>query len=120
EPRARFRRILSSPKRKRRCACGPRDREFHRDARQDRVQNISREKEARSLARSRIARNLSAALHDGDVYSHSLRASRASRKTTRPCHLHDTANTRGVDVDTAITIYHRLTNYLALAPASDI
>ena len=40
----RIRRILSSPKRKRRRACRSRDRQFRRDARQDRVENISRER----------------------------------------------------------------------------
>ena len=49
---------------------------FHRDARQDRVENISREEEARSPARGFAPRRVSAALHHGHVHAHPLRGSR--------------------------------------------
>src|SRR6266513_5415718 len=75
ESRARIRRILSSAKRKCRCACRSCGREFHRDARQDRVEDISREEEIGSYARSRAARNISAALHNGYFYKNALRES---------------------------------------------
>ena len=45
---------------------------FHRDARQNGFENISREEETRSPARSSAARHLSAALHDGDVHPDSV------------------------------------------------
>ena len=70
-----FAEYFSPPKRKRRRAGRSCDREFHRDARQDRVENISREKETRSRAGSRAARNISAALHDGHFHKNALRKS---------------------------------------------
>src|SRR6476620_3642201 len=70
-----MRRILSSPKRKRRCPGRSCDRKFHRDARQDRVENISHEKETRSRPGSRAARNISAALYDGHFHKNALRKS---------------------------------------------
>ena len=49
--------------------------QFHRDARQDRVENISREKETGSRAGSRATWNISAALHDGHFHKNALRKS---------------------------------------------
>ena len=48
---------------------------FHRDARQDCVENISREKETGSRAGSRTARNVSAALYDGHFHKNPVRKS---------------------------------------------
>src|SRR4029078_2657950 len=84
EPGARIRRLFSSPKRERRCACRSCDREFYRDARQDRVENISREKETGPRARSRLARYVSAALHNGHFHTNSLFSSGATCSTARP------------------------------------
>src|SRR5437764_8478872 len=56
--------------------------ELHRDARQNRIENISREKETRPCARSRTTRYLSAPLHDGHIHAHSLRRSRTTRPPT--------------------------------------
>src|SRR5207249_962595 len=56
--------------------------ELHRDARQNRIENISREKETRPCARSRTTRHLSAPLHDGHIHAHSLRQSRTTRPPT--------------------------------------
>src|SRR5216684_6538195 len=81
------RRIFPAPKRERRRAGRSRVRKFHRDARQDRVADISREKETRSLSRSSLARNLSAALHHGDFHGHPVRGGNAPRATTRSHHV---------------------------------
>ena len=45
-------------------------------------QDISREKETRSPARSSAARHLPAALHDGHIYPHSVCGSSATRATS--------------------------------------
>src|SRR5215469_12652139 len=79
EPRARIHRLLSSPKRERRRACRSCDREFYRDARQDRVENIPNEKETGPRSGSGIARKISAALHDGHFYKNTVRKSGEAR-----------------------------------------
>ena len=67
-----FAEYFVAAERERRRARRSRGPELHRDARQDRVESISRKKEARSSARRLAARHLSAALHDGDFHAHSL------------------------------------------------
>src|ERR1700738_1784301 len=76
---SRLRRIFHEAKRERRRTGRPRRRKFYRDARQDRVKNISRKKETRSPARRFASRYLSPALHHGHVHAHPLRRSRAPR-----------------------------------------
>src|SRR5207248_1035559 len=68
----RLRGIFRAAKKKRRCPRRSSGAEFHRDARQNRVANISGKKEARSPPRRFVARYLFAALHHGYVYAHPL------------------------------------------------
>src|SRR5213595_3475216 len=79
----RLRRIFPASKSKRRRPRRSRLGKFYRDARQDRFTRVPREKETRSLSRSRAPWSLSSALHDGHLHAHPIRASRASRTTAR-------------------------------------
>src|SRR5205809_3488057 len=87
-------RILRAAERECRCAGRPCGAEFHRDAGQDRVETISDEKEARSLAGSGLARNLFAALRNGYFYQHSLRASGAAGTHSGCDYLHRLLSSR--------------------------
>src|SRR6266403_2796707 len=80
----RVRRIFPTPKSKRGRTRRLSFRKFHRDAGQDRVARVSREKETGSLPRSSLAGNLSPALHHGHLHPHSLFPGRSAGANSRP------------------------------------
>src|SRR5207245_9012341 len=106
-PGAGIRGIFFPPKSKRRRLGRSRRGKFHRNARQDRVENLSRKKEARSPAGSCAARNLSTALHHGHFHAPPIRQSGAASAGTGPhclCRYPRTDAVNLVVVDLAVSI----------------
>src|SRR5207302_6584900 len=79
-PTTRLRGIFRAGKKKRRCPRQSRGAEFHRDARQNRVEGISGKKEARSPARRLATGHLSSSLRDGYFLADAVRGGSETRR----------------------------------------